>query len=131
MSIEHQVSKFQLWLDDVDYKDWGFGVSKKGEAIFLVVTFLARDNDDPTSEWKLQRGRKWLLSQHMTKSEFIQTALKAVLTAEEHEIQERFTYKGQPIFGPHFNVDELHRIASNEDIDIRKEQSKNQNHVKD
>ena len=131
MSIKEQVAKFQLWLDDVNYKDWGFEVRQKGEAIFLQVVFLAKDNDDPQSSYQLQRGRKWLLSQHMTRSEFIQTALKAVLTAEEHEIRERFTYKGKAIFGPHFVVDELHRLATDEHIDIRKEQPKKKNHAQD
>ena len=52
-------------------------------------------------------GRKWFLSPHMTPSELIQTALKAALTAAEHEVREAFTYKGKAIFGPHIDVEEL------------------------
>ncbi|MPZ36633.1 MAG: hypothetical protein GEU95_00995 [Rhizobiales bacterium] len=57
-------------------------------------------------------GRKWLLSQHMTKSEVVQTAFKAVLTAFEHEIRETFKYQGAAIFGPHFSVDRLVSLAA-------------------
>lgn len=52
-------------------------------------------------------GRKWFLSPHMTPSEVVQTAFKAVLTAMEHEVRERFTYRGAAIFGPHFDVERL------------------------
>lgn len=54
--------------------------------------------------WK---GRKWLISEHMTKGEILQTILKAVLTAAEHEIREQLTYRGQAIFDPHYNIDKL------------------------
>lgn len=57
------------------------------------------------------RGRKWLLSPHMTKDEIVQTALMATLAAVEHEAREKFKYKGAAIFGPHFNVDRLATLA--------------------
>jgi len=55
------------------------------------------------------KGRKWLLSQHMTDSEIVQTALLAVLVCEEHEARERFRYRGAAIFGPHQDVEDLVR----------------------
>lgn len=58
--------------------------------------------------WK---SRKWTLSRHMTVSEIVQTAFKAVLTAVEHEAREQFTYRGAAIFGPHFSVDRLVALA--------------------
>lgn len=131
MTLKEQALQFQLWLDDVNYQDWGFEIREKEGCLFLQITFLAADNDKPGSKIDIQRGRKWLLSQHMTKSEFIQTCLKAVLTAEEHEIRERFTYKGEAIFGPHFDVDELYRIATDEKTDIRTDHSKQQTNAKD
>ena len=54
-----------------------------------------------------QKTREWLLSAHMTPSELVQTAFKCVLTSQEHEAREQFTYKGAPIFGPHFDADDL------------------------
>ena len=47
----------------------------------------------------------------MTKSEIVQTAFLAVLTAAEHEIRETFKYHDAAIFGPHFNVDRLVTLA--------------------
>lgn len=79
----------------IQYKDWKFIVAYHSGSIYLQVEL---------DGW---RGRKWLLSKHMTKSEIIQTAFKAVLTAEEHECREAFTYRGTAIFGPHFDVDAL------------------------
>lgn len=54
-----------------------------------------------------QKARKWPLSQHMIPSEIVQTAFLALLTAQEHEIREAFTYRGESIFGPHYDVEDL------------------------
>jgi hypothetical protein len=67
-------------------------------------------------------GRKWFLSNHMTRSEVVQTAFKAVLTAEEHEAREHFKYRGQSIFDPHYDVDKLVELRSDVAcLDLRKE----------
>lgn len=68
-----------------------------------------RDSDIPL---QFNSGRKWRLSQFMTKSEVVQTALVAYLSWVEHEARESFKYKGWAIFGPHFNVDSLVDLAS-------------------
>lgn len=121
--------KFEAWLLDVQYKDWLFHIGKKNGQFFLQIRFLAPDNDLPEGPQYMQFGRKWLLSEHMTKSEVIQTALKAVITAEEHEIREQFLYKKAAIFAPHFDVDQLWEFAQSGNEDIRK--PKNQNHAKE
>lgn len=59
-------------------------------------------------------GRKWMLSKHMTRSEIVQTALMAVLAAEEHEARENFKYMGQSIFDPHYNVNKLLNLRQDE-----------------
>lgn len=61
-------------------------------------------------------GRKWYLSEHMTKSEVVQTALMAALTAEEHECREFFRYKGKRIFGPHIDIYALMEVCNREDV---------------
>lgn len=67
-------------------------------------------------------GRKWMLSEHMTDSELVQTAFKACLAWEEHECRESFLYRGQRVFGPHFDVDvlsnQLARLGDNM-LDVR------------
>lgn len=52
--------------------------------------------------WK---GRKWRLSRHMTDMEFMLTALKAILTAQEHEARECFRVDGVALFDSHLDLD--------------------------
>lgn len=80
-----------------------------------VVCFQKNENSDPYLQiintappaWS---GRKWRVSVHSTESEIVQTALKAFITALEHEARESFQYKGVTIFDPHFNVNELVKL---------------------
>ncbi len=119
-------------LEQVKYKDWTFHVEQKTEYIdgggymgqsdgeyrnFFYLQVRFPDADLMTGEIEMQHGRKWILSKYMTKSEIVTTAFKAIMTAEEHEIREKFRYRGRMIFGPHFNVDALHRIAR--EIEVR------------
>lgn len=94
-------------LRHVQYKDWLIGLATRDGKVYLQVHFHA--------DGEVQAGRKWFLSEHMTKSELVQTALKAVLAAEEHEAREKFLYRTRAIFGPHFDVDALHEIAARTD----------------
>ena len=100
-------------LIEIKYKDWSFSLFQRGETVFMLVLFEA---PGPNGEQvSIQKGRKWVLSQHMTKSEVVATAFKAILTAEEHETRENFKYRGAPIFHPHYNVDILVEVYHNED----------------
>jgi len=102
-------------LKEVKYKDWSFLVIEVGDLFYLQVCFYAPDMK--THDPSLQRGRKWHLSHYMTKSEVVCTAMKAVLTAEEHEARESFRYRGRTVFGPHLNIDALWETARF--IDVR------------
>lgn len=64
-------------------------------------------------------GRKWFLSLHITETEVVKTALKAVLSAQEHETLERFTYKGVTVFDPHISVVDLITIRETCPLDSR------------
>ena len=101
--------KIEEILTLVKYKDWTFHVEERGDHMFLQARFP--DADLVTGEMETQHGRKWILSQWMTPSEVVTTAFKAVITAEEHEIREKFRYRGRMIFGPHFSVDALWEVA--------------------
>lgn len=92
-------------LTEVTFLDWFFKTGTIGEGFYLQVQFSAENIKTGVEE--IQSGRKWYLSQHMTKSEIVQTAFKSVLTALEHEARENFTFKGQRIFQPHLDVDFL------------------------
>lgn len=107
MNIRHAIDL----LDLITYKpNWSFKVM--GEPTFYMqVVFDAEQGP--------QSGRKWQLSPYMTDSELIQTAFKAILTAEEHETREFFRYRGRAIFGPHYDVNKLHEICTPDNTDVR------------
>lgn len=88
----------------------------RGE-LYLQAEFEARCTI--TGELQIQKTRKWRLSEHMTRSEIVQTALKCVLTSVEHEARERFLYRGQAIFGPHFDVEQLVDLVKAKAMDVR------------
>ena len=103
-------------LDRCSFQEWQFQVVGDEERTCLQVVFRG-----PCAESKQivqQRGRKWLLSPHMTTSEIVQTAFKAVMTAMEHEVREHFRYRDRPVFGPHFDVERLVELCA-ERKDVR------------
>lgn len=120
-------------LEQVKYKDWQFHIEEKhayetswdhlGKThtpitiMYMQVRFP--DADLVTGIIETQHGRKWILSKHMTKSEVVATAFKAVMTAEEHEMREKFRYRGRMVYGPHFHVDALWQCA--QQIEIRED----------
>lgn len=115
MTIQNMKSIIEL----IEYKDWTIDIYSNDEGTpYLQVSFFERDL--VTGQLSIQKSRKWLMSYHMTVSEVVQTAFKAVLTAEEHELREKFRYKNRTIFGPHFHVDALVELAkSKENLDMR------------
>lgn len=91
-------------VDQVAFPGYSFHVVSlmDGAVMYLQASFLAPCAR--TGKVEEQRTRKWLLSQHMTVSEIVQTALKVVLTSVEHEAREQFLFRGEPVFGPHLDV---------------------------
>ena len=121
--------KIQMLMQMVSYPGYIFHVGVDNENgvdidAFLQAEFIALDTT--TGLNSKQKTRKWQLSQHMTKSELVQTALKCVLTSLEHEAREQFKYKGQAVFGPHFDVDKLYWLALTEHEDARAEKEAGQ-----
>jgi hypothetical protein len=109
MSTRIDIATAKTFLQDVRCDGFDFRVGGEGTDIWLQVTSILPDMD--TGEKKIQRGRKWRLSAYMTKSEVVQTALMAVIAFMEHEIRERFFYKGKRIFGPHLDIDTLVAVS--------------------
>jgi hypothetical protein len=104
-------------LNQVEYLDWEIHFDEGDGEPWLQVRFNAPDL--VTKKVERQHGRKWKLSYHMTKSEIVNTAWKAVLTAVEHEAREAFRYRGRTIYGPHFDVDVMHEVATQSSLDVR------------
>lgn len=109
-----RVMRISKSMTAVKFRDWQFQIIDRADHALLRVVFNAADGT-------VQRGRKWYISDHMTDSEIVQTALKAVLTTMEHEVREEFTYNGEAIFGPHFSIEDLHKLATQHALDIRQE----------
>jgi len=96
---------------EIEYKDWSIRALPHHGTLYLRVSFERGD--------QLHVGRRWPLSLHMTKSEIVQTALLAVLTAEEHETREAFHFRGRAVFGPHFDCELLVTLCDAGVLDLR------------
>lgn len=115
----YDYARFSQILEAVTYRDWRWRVGYDNARCYLQVEFDAPDATFLAPEVPIQHGRKWWLSQHMTVSEVVQTALAAILAAVEHEAREDFRYRGQAVYGPHFDVESLHALASAGATDVR------------
>lgn len=104
------IDRFKNLLSMCKFHDWEFIVKLDDNRPYLQVCATTEDNTSPGDKmsWK---SRKWFLSKHMTDSEVVQTAFKAVLTAVEHETRECFLYNGRHVFGPHFDINDLWELA--------------------
>lgn len=115
------LARFHALVARLEYKDWRIHVRTDAGAdgtppsrAYLQVRFMAACHR--TGAREIRHGRKWMLSPHMTDSEVVQTAFKACLAAEEHECREAFKYRGQPVFGPHLDVDWLADTMRERDV---------------
>lgn len=101
---EHEYRQHDEWYDDQNYDHY-----------FLQACFIRTNtwNGETAEEG---RGRKWLISPHMTESEIVLTALKACITNEEHEAREAFTYMGAKIAHPHPDISVLVTLAEEHDV---------------
>lgn len=108
-------------LSMVQYPGYSFDVVETGNIVYLQARY--NEADIITGQVETQKTRKWQLSEHMVKSEIVQTALKCVLTSAEHRVREHFKYRGQRIFGPHFDVDALYEIAKAKRLDYRRKRA--------
>lgn len=118
MNITEFCDMAQAALNEVRCGDYRLKIVETATYAYLQAEYDEADIE--TKRPATQKTRKWLLSPHMVKSEIIQTALKCVLTSAEHRVRENFTYKGQRIFGPHFDVDVMAAMAEDETaIEVR------------
>jgi len=100
-------------IENITYKrGWSILVNVDGleKRPYLQVEFNAEDAE--TGNVEKQRCRKWMLSYHMTTTEIVYTALKAIQAAEDHETREFFRYKNVRIVNPHFSVDDIVKMVN-------------------
>lgn len=108
-----------LILADVTFPGYTFTIGDKSGSLFLQGHY--READITTGAVEEQTTRKWYLSPHMTRSELVQTALKLALTSAEHRVREHFLYRGERIYGPHFDCEALWELARAGRFDVRKD----------
>ena len=101
----------------IAFCDYTFWVFDNGGALYLQAKYV--DRDIVTGKPEPQYTRKWQLSTHMTKSEFVQTVFKCCLTSFEHRARESFFYRGMRVYGPHFDVEALVGLAKAGAHDVR------------
>lgn len=112
------LEEMQKILEDIKCEDYFFTVKMDGRGeIFLQAHYY--EKDIYTGEISLQLTRRWFLSPAMTKSEIVQTVLKCVLTSHEHRVREHFTYKGERIFNPHYDVEVLVELCRQHAFEVR------------
>lgn len=84
----------------VTYKpNSGFRVLVKAGLVF--VQHYQRIPCSKTGEVCVQKGRKFVISDHATDGEILRTLFLAVKLFEEHEINEQFCVDGQRFLNPH------------------------------
>lgn len=102
---QNNISRFDDVLTRVSYPKFYFVVGVVNGSYYMQIECNDKCNvTDAEITWK---SRKWNLSVHMTDGEIVQTAFKAVLTAMEHEVREKFTYRDVAIFDPHYDIEKL------------------------
>lgn len=99
------LEELQSILRCVSFLDRKFLAMPKGDGFLVQLTYF--EADVHTGQRELQKSRKWYVSSHASKSEVVQTLLKACLTSAEHIVREHFTYKGVRVFQPHYDVEDL------------------------
>lgn len=99
-------------IERTSYPGFTFKLEQRSGEVFLSVVCVT-GIDNATGDPDAWSGRKWLLQRHMTNSEVVLTAFKAVLTALEHEARELFIYRGQPILHGHPDVEQLVTLMEN------------------
>jgi hypothetical protein len=103
------IKRARLLLSKVKCDEYLFVVAKGHGGVYLRAEYV--DRDVYTKRLALQQTRKWILSPFMTNSEIVATAFKCCHTSFEHRVREAFTYRGRRIFGPHFDIEDLHRLC--------------------
>lgn len=113
-----EASRVDAILAQIKFNKWKVLWYITGDIAYLQ--FAASERCNVTGEAKDWTSRKWLLSKHMTEGEIVQTAFKAVMTAIEHETREQFTYMGQAIFDPHYDIRKLVELRASADALLRR-----------
>ena len=115
--ITPHMSRFLDITAEIQFRDWKFLIGEYDGTpgkCYLVIEF--EECCIVTGQPATQRSRKWLLSEHMTRGEVVQTAWLAVQTALLHEARESFKYRDRLIF----DLDALVTLCDSAAVEMRR-----------
>lgn len=90
-------------VSNVNYLDWQFQWEPMGDGVLIWARFMSYEAPDAIHLAE-QETRKWYIPCDAGESEVVRTCLLLVLTAEEHEAREWFSYRGKTVYSPHQSV---------------------------
>lgn len=115
------IDEIRTLLDSIQFMDWKLRLMEKGDGFLVQWIFMDIDVDNPAAGPVPQHCRKWYISPYSTDTEIVETAWKACKIAMEHEVREKFTFRGRRIYSPHFDVDARVAMCDNAEYDIRED----------
>lgn len=107
-----------IMLVSFKYKNWKVRTEERDGGLMVQIIFEAADNDNPEVVEE-QHCRKFIYNYESGLNELFLTLQYAVKTAEEHECNEQFTYKGKQIYNPHMDLDAIVEFINTNEFDHR------------
>lgn len=105
--------EIQKIISNVQYKKWFVELYNTPEFVIRLSWF---DTCSVTGKQMIQHSREWFMQpEGLTEDMVVQTIFKAIQNAEEHEVKERFRYKGKRVFNPHITINNLLEVCEHED----------------
>lgn len=113
--VEEQVARVSLLVDGIAFR-WNVTQAwetvatsndRQPDPIGYLIQIEYDEPDVDTGDMAVQQGRRWFVGCDVSKSEVVQTMLKAALASAEHRTREWFLVDGVRAYGPHQDVDDL------------------------
>lgn len=113
------LKEIQRIVDNCEFLDWDVRLRldhelPEDDSAFRPYVQIFGHGPNPKNNMEEEKwsGRKWFISPHMCTNEIVRTCYKAIHCAVLHEMNEMFLYKGQAVFTPHMDYDEIAKIMS-------------------
>lgn len=107
--------ELQRIISEIRYKNWF--IELYAQPVEYTIRLSWFDTCSVTGERMIQHSREWFMPANELSEDFIvHTVFKAIQNAEEHEVKERFQYKGKRLFNPHTTIKNLLKVCENDPI---------------
>lgn len=110
-------AEIQKIIDNVKFMDRSFRLLEKDDGFLFQLQYFEPDVE--TGEMLLQRARKWYISPWSTETEIVETIFKACRISMNHVTKEHFTYKGERVYSPHFDINARLKMCKDKAFDRR------------